>query len=240
MAATFAIPAFIVGAYGPDELRIYAIIGFMGLIIMGQVIFMWANRSMITPYSRAQQHYLKGDFKEARNELETLQAAGRADFMAMTLLGNVYRQLGFLEKSEAVLYEAVNIQPEHYFPLYGFGRTLLSMGRYKEAAEAIQQALAQGAAAVVRFDLGEALFRDGQVQEAVEQFQSVLAPGIDPEPHRIMLAMYFSHRAGRGPAPEPALIRKGLPYWENIARILDGTPYADALKQDITDLLALI
>lgn len=240
MAVTFAIPAFIVGAYGPDELRIYAIIGFMGLVIAAQAIFMWANRTMMTPYSRAQQHYLKGEFEQARNVLETLRAAGEADFMALTLLGNVYRQSGFLEKSQSILYEAVNIRPDHYFPLYGFGRTLLSMGRYNEAADAIQQALAQGAAAVVRFDLGEALFRNGQVQEAVEQLQAALSPGINLEPHRMVLAMLFLHKAGHGPAPEPALVREGLPYWENTVRTLDGTPYAEALKYDIADLLALI
>src|ERR1044071_7002255 len=57
---------------GPLNLRQFALIGFVGLLIGIQVIFMWGNRHMIIPYTQAQRLYLKEDFQEARQILEEL------------------------------------------------------------------------------------------------------------------------------------------------------------------------
>ena len=117
MAIILLIPALIVAATGPEDLRGTATGSSMALIIMAQVIFMWANRNMITEYAAAQRHYQRGEFEQARDRLEPRYQSEKANSQELTLLGNTYRQLGDLVKSEQVLLEALDIQPNHYFPL---------------------------------------------------------------------------------------------------------------------------
>lgn len=148
-------------AFGPDELRGPGLVGFFGLVIVAQVIFMWANRGMVMPYTRAQRLYMAEDFEGACALLEKSRQAGKADVRALTLLGNAYRQRNLLHESETVLREALALGPNHYFPLYGFGRTLLVQGRYAEATELFRQALDAGAPDPIRVDAAEAFYRQG-------------------------------------------------------------------------------
>ncbi len=221
----------IVIGFGPFELRPPALVGLFGLVVVGQLIFMWANRGMITIYTKAQRLYLDEQFEAACTLLEEWRVTGKADMRGLTLLGNAYRQLGWLDQSEAVLLEALNISPNHHYPLYGFGRTLLIQGRYAEAAEKIEQALVDGAPAVVRLDAAEAYYRGGQHAAASHHIQAVL-PELT-EPHRHLMGQYLLYRMGNNPAPQPALVAEGVGYWRVHAERYAHTPYGQVLADDV-------
>ena len=217
--------------WGPGHLRQPALIGVFGLVVIGQMVVMWANRGMVTPYTRAQRLYLAEDFEGASDLLEPLRAAGKADTRALTLLGNIYRQRGLLAKSEEVLTEALALQPDHYFPLYGFGRTLLVQGRYPEAAQILEQALTAGAPGVVQMDIGEAYYRSGQSEKASEQIAAVL--GEVTEPHRQLMGMILLFQMKRGAAPSASQVANGFAYWQAQAKRYAQTPYGHALSEDV-------
>jgi tetratricopeptide (TPR) repeat protein len=217
-----------------QDTRTPLLIGIPGLLIAIQVIFMWANRSMVTPYTQAQRHYLAGAMDTARQLLEEIDQAGKSDAQTLTLLGNTYRQLGLLDKSAQVLTKAVQIRPLDYFPRYGFGRTLLVMGSYAEAITAIQEALAAGAPPVVRVDLAEAYFRLGGWEEAAAQLHELDITRL--EPYRALLIIFMRYRLGNGDAPPANLVRDGLPYWQENAARFHITPYGQALAADVAEM----
>jgi tetratricopeptide (TPR) repeat protein len=221
----------IVLAFGPVTLRTPALFGLFGLIVMGQIIFMWANRGMISVYSSAQRLYLDEQFEAACDLLEAWRASGKANVRGLTLLGNAYRQRGLLDQSEAVLLEALNISPNHHYPLYGFGRTLLIQGRYAEAAQKIEQAFTAGAPPVVRLDAAEAHFRSGQYAAASQTIEAIL-PELT-ESHRHLMGRYLLYRMGHAESPEPALAVEGIDYWRENAERYAHTPYGQALADDV-------
>lgn len=238
IALLLLVPTFIAAAYGPQEIAEPAMFGVIGLIISAQVIFMWANRGMVTPFTRAQRHYMREEFVAARDILEGLRAEDKANMQALTLLGNTYRQLGQISVSEAVLSEAVDKHPNHYFPLYGFGRTLLVSGRYAEAADAILRAIENGAGPVVGFDAGEARFRQGIVDEAVALLREA-QPHVQVEAHRALMTAYLLHRLDDEPPPSVELIADGLAYWQKQASLFQQTPYGEAVERDIREMQRL-
>lgn len=217
-------------AFTVPELRPYALIGAGGLLVVAEVAALWGNRGMISLLSQAQRLYLEGDLTATVNLLEDARRRGRIDARALALLGNTYRQLGKLAESEQILLEAVDKAPQHYFPRYGFGRTLLAKGDYAGAVEAMRRAVALGAPSVTRLELGEALFRAGLRAEALVELDSV-----DPdEPYRKLMRDYLLHQIdGRFPPPSPPLIREGLPYWVASAERFRHTAYGAVLQQNI-------
>lgn len=239
LAIGLFIPALIFAAFAPTELRALAIGSVMALVIVAQLVFMWANRGMVTPYTQAQRHYLEGDFDSARELLEGLRTSGKANIHALTLLGNTYRQLGLLADSKTILCEALNIQPDLHFPLYGFGRTLLSEGQYEEAAEFINRALQNGAPIIIRFDLGEAFYRKGSMADASEALHAV-ASWVKDEPHRALMTAYMLYRMGEAQPPSQEVILDGLAYWQTSAERFKHTPYGKALHEDIHFISALM
>jgi tetratricopeptide (TPR) repeat protein len=238
LAVLLALVGLTVVSVGPEDLNIPATIGALGSMFAAQGVFMWANRDMVTDYTRAQRLYRAGQFDDARDALEGLYAGGKANINVLTLLGNTYRQLGKLAESERILLEALDIQPNHYFPLYGFGRTLLVQGRYAEAADAIQRALAQGAPEVTRFDLGEAQYRQEQHATAIETLTAA-HPLVADEPHRQLMATYMLHTLGESDPPTLSLIDAGLPYWQAEAQRHANTRYGIALSEAVDQLIAL-
>lgn len=216
--------------FAPNEWRQIAAIGLVGLIFVMQVIILWANRGMIRPYTQAQRRFMKGDFEQARTLLEQVRESGKADVRVLTLLGNTYRQLGKLEESEIALRDALDKDSLHPFPLYGFGRTLLSKGNYHEAVTMLEKAVDAGTT-VAQFDLGEAYYRLGQWQEAKASLQAV-RPSLQ-EPYRALMADYLLYRMGVGTLPSSSLIHDGLPYWQETAARLHNTAYGIALIEDI-------
>ena len=224
--------------FGPQDIRQTAFIALIGLIVIMQGVVLWGNRGMVTPFTQAQRHFLNGEFDEACNLLEEQRAAGQADIKALTLLGNTYRQLGRLDQSENVLQEALQEGPEHYFPLYGFGRTLLAKGHYADAVTYIRRALDAGAPAPVQFDLAHALYRQGDRDTARTLLEAVRSEV--EEPHRMLMIAYLRYRLGAAEPPSAILIEAGLSYWEASARRFSHTPYGEALDADVRQLSALI
>ncbi|PJF21181.1 MAG: hypothetical protein CUN56_12395 [Phototrophicales bacterium] len=227
MTLVLMIPPVIALLSGVQSLRQPAVVGLMGLIISAQGIIMWANRGMVTDYTRAQRAYMAGDFITARNTLETLYQTGKADYRELTLLGNTYRQLGDLPASERVLSEALNIHPRHYFPLYGFGRTLLVQGRFAEAQHTLEAALQHDAPPAIHFDLGEAMYHQGNEPVAVVHLSQAL-PHLD-EARRFM-AVLLLYNMGKGAPPDAELIAAGWAYWQAQVTLFQHTPYGEALK----------
>lgn len=229
-AALLALLAAVI-AFGPPEVRLYACIGAFGLIGVMQIAVMIAYRGMVTPLVRAQQHYMAGDFAAARAVLEAARQAGGLEMRALTLLGNTYRQLGEIGMSRAILSEALHNSPEHHFPMYGFGRTLLVEGAYADAAAMFERALAAGAPQATRLDLAEACFRAGlheQARAALAQCEPMLA---QLEPHRQQMAAYLS-AVMRGEASPPAH-PEGLAFWQASAARFEHTPYGRDLAGDV-------
>lgn len=228
-ALALLVVVIILAGIGPEEMRLPAIIGVVGLVLVLQLVVLWANRDLVTPYTQAQRHYLKGEFDAASRLLENERPT--ADAKTLTLLGNTYRQLGRLEESEATLREALSKSPGDQFPLYGLGRTQLSQGRYAEAAATLQQALDAGAPPVVRSDLAEALYHAGDLEAAKAALQK--ASAIEQEPHRRLMNALLLWRIGAGPRPDDALLRDGLPYWQATAKRFSHTPYGAAVGEDL-------
>jgi tetratricopeptide (TPR) repeat protein len=237
LALALLVVMLLVAAFGPPGLRQPALIGAGGLLIITQLIILWGNRGMVTPYTKAQRAYLDEDFETARQLLEGVRASGKADFRELTLLGNTYRQLGEVNLSEEVLTEALRLQPNHHFSLYGFGRTLLVQGKYTEAADAISRALAAGAPSVVQVDLGEAYYRQGLWDEARAALEEVTS--LVEAAHRRLMADYLLYRLDHGEPPSEALIEAGLPYWRAEVERFRLTPYGRALADDVRRLQTL-
>jgi tetratricopeptide (TPR) repeat protein len=236
-AIVLLILSFLMARFAPAELRQPALIGFVGLIFVSQIIFMWGNRHMVTPFTQAQRRYLAEDFEGARIILEKLDEDGKASASALTLLANTYRQLGLLSKSEEIVKKALALQPFDHFPLYSFGRTLLVEGKYAEAVNVLRQSLEAGAPPIVQIDLGEALYHAGEEGEA----RMVLgqASELNQESFRVLMTQYLLYRMGSGLKPSPDTLREGLPYWQSTVNRFQHTPYGQALAQDVANMQTL-
>lgn len=229
--------AIVIVLTGPETIRPQALLGAVALVIVIEVAVMWGNRAMTSSYTQAQRLYLGGRFEEASHLLEEARAKGRADMRLLTLLGNTYRQLGDLNASERVLSEALDKAPDHHFPLYGFGRTLLSQGEYADSAAMIRRAVDFGAPPAVLADLGEAYFRLGSLEEArVALHSAAEQPQTEDAPHRKLMVSYLLYRLGERDAPSPEVIQAGLGYWQASAERYAHTPYGVALAADIQAL----
>lgn len=229
----FAAAFFVVPAQG----RQTWLIGLGGMLLVTQLIVLWGNRGLVAAYTQAQRRFIAGDYEAARTLLEKMRTENQADVRALTLLGNAYRQLGKLDESENVLRAALDKESLHPFPLYGFGRTLLAKGAYAEAAETLKQALHAGTI-IAQFDLAEAHYRQQQYDEARRLLEAV-RPTLR-EPFRVLMAAYLLYQMGAGAAPSSAMLREGLPYWQDSAQRFQTTPYGAALAQDISQMHSLM
>jgi tetratricopeptide (TPR) repeat protein len=238
LALFLIVLSFLGLRFGDETIRQPALVGLIGSVIIAQILFMWGNRHLVTPYTQAQRSYLAEDFQQARDILERLHETGKADSNSLTLLANTYRQLGDLDKSEEIVRKAIAMRPSDHFPLYGFGRTLLVKGAYAQAAEAFRQAVEAGAPSIAQLDLAEALFRDGNSEAAGQALRS--APRDSLEPFRVLLVDYLRYRLGSGEPPTAAVLREGLVYWQETAKRFSHTPYGQSLAGDVSDMQALL
>jgi len=227
------IALVILGATLPPEQRSGAFISLFVLTTVIEVIILWANRGMVTPYTQAQRLYLAEDFTRARDVLTQALHDTPDDVNMLTLLGNTYRQLGDVESSERVLTDAVKLKQNAHFARYGFGRTLLVKGQYHEASEAFRRALEDGAPAVAWLDYAESLYRAGGDAQAVLEALDNGQESAAREPHRALLAAYLRHRVGDAPPPDAALVAQGLAYWQANAARFSHTPYGATLALDV-------
>jgi tetratricopeptide (TPR) repeat protein len=219
-----------------DNARTIGLISLAGLGLTLQVIVLWGNRHMVTPYTKAQRAFLSGDLARAQELLEGMVESARARQRPVSvdtyvLLGNVYRQQGNLVQSEAILARAVDEAPDYHFALYGYGKTLLAMGNYHEALTRIKNSLSLGAPSVVQFDVGHVAFRLGDWQEAGTMLEAVL-PTLD-EPHRILMAKHLLNCMARATFALDDVVPLGMPLWEREARLYAHTPYGQALLADV-------
>ncbi|HRF95336.1 MAG TPA: hypothetical protein PLZ51_09075, partial [Aggregatilineales bacterium] len=178
-------------------------------------------------YTRAQRHFLRGEFEQTKEILMAHLTAHPKDVQAMTLLGNTYRQLGDLPASHAILLEAVNIQPMNYFPLYGFGRTLLVAGQFNEAFGIFQKAIKAGGHAITYFDIGESAYYSGNFEVARDALQNGLSE-VSGEQNRAWMAQALLNTMDK--IPLPSLADAPRAYWETQARLFEQSPYGEALK----------
>ncbi len=237
-ALTLLVMSLILMRFGPAEVRQPALIGFIGLIIVSQVIFMWGNRHMVTPFTQAQRRYLAEDFEGARLILEKLHAEEKPDVSALTLLANTYRQLGMLDESEEIVRKALLLKPFDHFPLYSLGRTLLVEGKYNDAILVLQQAIEAGAPELVEFDLGEAFYRAGNISDAQTTFQRIRQ--MKQETFRRTMTDYLLYQMGDSEPPERELVLAGLAYWKSAAFRFQHTPYGRTLADDVLNMQMLV
>ena len=227
LGAALFVPLLLLWLVGPMEWRRASLAGLCGLGLGLQVVFLWAQRGLLSDWSRAQQLYLDGEFEAACELLEGRRSAGRADQRMLTLLGNALRQRGMLAQSETVLREALAQRPGQAFPLTGLARTLLADGRYADAVEVLREALGAGAPDVVRLDLGEALYHAGKHEEAREALQTGLA--VSEEPGRRLIGQYLLYQLGAADPPDAQLRREGRLWLEAQAQRFAHREYGRAL-----------
>lgn len=229
-----------VAIFGGEALRIPAVVGAGTLFLVVQLIALWGNRELVTPFTQAQRLYLSGDIQSALNVLQAER--DMLDMQGLTLLGNIQRQLGDLNASENALQAALDDSPGHHFPLVGLGRTRLAQGRYEDAQMCFKQALNGAGLPVVRYDLAEAYYRAGAIDAALDELQAVpITERARPErsvrqevePYRLLLADWLAYRFGDGEPPTKERLAAGLPYWEAAAERFAHTPYGDAVAGDV-------
>jgi hypothetical protein len=136
------------------------------------------------------------------------------------------------------LREVLALRPNDYFPLIGFGRTLLATGDYGRAAQTIETALAAGAPSVICVDLGEIYYRLGRGDEAQETLQAV-RPTVD-EPYRALMIEFLLFRLNVADQPSRDILNEGLAYWIAAATRFRHTPYGEALAADVLTMQTLL
>ncbi|MFZ4813803.1 MAG: tetratricopeptide repeat protein [Phototrophicaceae bacterium] len=239
VAVLILLAMLALGIWGDGSVRLGASIGAATAFIMAQVVILWGNRQMVTPYTQAQRHYLNAEFEQAAQVLQDALQDTPQSVAMLTLLGNTYRQMGQLTESRRVLYEAVDISQKDYFPAYGLGRTLLVMGEYPQAVALLHSALDLGAPPIVRGDLAEAYYRLGSLEDARHQLQQ-LPQRLDVEPYRALMLVYLADQLGVAPIAYRGALDEGLPYWENSAVRFADTPYGMALQQELVTIKTFI
>ncbi|MCA9908457.1 MAG: tetratricopeptide repeat protein [Anaerolineae bacterium] len=237
LALCLLVIAVLLFFIAPQDQRQTILIGIGALIIVTQILIMWGNRGMVAPLTLAQRAFLRGDLEGTLALLEPMHASGQADARTLTLLGNAYRQLGRLDESAAVLSEAIDNLPNHHYPLYGFGRTLIVQGNYADGAAYVERALETGAPPVVRFDIAEAYYRQGNIDDLVAILSDV---DVDDEEPRELFVSFWRWRYAGGSPPRRELIEAGLPFWEGQAERFAVTPYGASVRNDVSVLKSLL
>jgi tetratricopeptide (TPR) repeat protein len=208
------------------NLQTPALIGGVGLVIALQAIFLWGNRTLVTPYSRAQQHFLKGEFEAVR---DILKAEEEPTIDSLVLLGNAYRNLSQLRESESVLRIALARKANYHFALYGLGKIRLAMGDYAEAIQHFEKALKAGAPAIIRFDKALAHYYLGEHEACIAELEKMPDSG---EIHRQAFAVYL-HYTLTNARIDPRIVSQGLPFWEAELERFPNTAYGQALAEDV-------
>lgn len=215
------------------DLQTPALIGGVGLVIATQAIFLWGNRSLITPYSRAQQHFLNGEFEAVR---DILKAEDEPSIDVLVLLGNAYRNLGQLRESESVLRIALARKANYHFALYGLGKIRLAMGDYAEAIQHFDKALKVGAPEIIRFDKALAHYYLGENEQCLAELEKMPDSG---EIHRQAFAVYL-HYTLTNARIDPSIVTRGLAFWEAELERFSNTTYGQALAKDVERMRALL
>ena len=216
----------------PPNLRQPAIVAAFGLVIVCQIIIMWGNRGMVTPYTQAQRYFRDGEFEKARDTLQAeINASKRPDVNQLILLGNSYRNLGEVEQSEEVLRQAVSIWEDYHFGRYGLGRILMARGEYMAALDELVLAKEYGAPELVHFDIAHCHYRLGDLETATTLLQSEDLAVY--EPHRRLMSLLILSKKSEDVQPSTQDLEQGLEFWQAEADRFTHTVYGQSLQSDI-------
>ncbi len=229
LALLLFIVVLALGIGGPQTVQLPARIGAFGLLVTAQLIFLWGNRREISPYHKAQQHFIAGEYQVARLMLEAIPESSGESVDALVLLGNCYRRLALFEKSRAALERALQLKPQHHLALFSAGKLNLVCGEYSEARDSILRALDAGAPEIVRFELGQASLLLGDKDGAGMHFNGVREEIAD-QPAQMLLLQYYQFCLGEAERPDQRLIREGIDHWRDDAKKYVGTMYGDHLQ----------
>ncbi len=236
-------------AQGVDSDRRFVILlSLIGLMALVQMTVLFWGGLKRRAFTIAQHHYIKGEFEEAAQLLETsLQNAHQTpDARSLALLGNTYRQLGQLGQSEERLRAAVDIAPQDDMALYGLGRTLLARGVYDEAAQYIESALDNGARKPVRADLALALYYADSDPERLLDMVRRAARLLNLEEYRLLWVNYLVHQLIDDEQEQTLALRiiahnaGGLAYWQSQARHYADTDYGKRMAADVLAIKAIL
>lgn len=218
--------------FGPDTLRLAAVIGAFGALVVLQAAILYSYRHMINELTQAQRAYLAGDYDTAARLLEDLRARGKARWKELSLLGMAYRQQGRLDDSLAAIEAAFAFGPDLHYPNYALGRTLLERGDYPGAAAAFEKALAESGPAEINLDLAEALWRAGDIERARAALEAFGPAPEHMETQRALLIALLRWRLSGAESPPADIIAAGLPGWLALESRCAGAPYGLALAAD--------
>lgn len=239
LAVILLVLLIALGFGGPEETQFPARIGAFGLLVILQLLFLWANRRDISPYHQAQTHFVAGDYRAARSLLEGTPESSRVSVDALVLLGNCYRHLGLYDESAAALERALQIKPTHHLALFSRGKLSLVLGEYLSAADMIQKALVAGAPEIVRFELGQAYFNRGEYKEAAKQLKLFISANPDDLP-LVLLSHYCLYKMTESEIPGKELTRAAIDHWRDEAIKYESTPYAGSLRQIVAEMENLL
>ena len=228
-----------IGFFGPGAVQLPARLGAFGLLITIQLLFLWSNRRDASPYHKAQQHFIAGDYPAARDVLYTIPERGRASVDALVLLGNTYRNLGNFSLAQAALDRALELNPRHHLALFSAGKFHLVQGAYVEATEYFERAIQAGAPELVRFELGQALYLLGDCDEASRQLIEA-RPALADDQAQLLLLQYYMQAMNAGDLPASAFIQGNIQFWRREASKYSETPYGEHLAAVIAALDAVI
>ncbi len=230
--------------FGPDEARLGAAVGLIGLLVALQVAILFFRPADRSPFGQARAAFAANDFAGAAAQLETIIAA-KPTTRALTLLGNTYRQLGRLDDSQKLLEQALERAPKNAFALYGMGRTQLTRGNFDTAADWFDKALAAGAPSPVACDLGIAEYFAGNEDAAISTLTKATRI-LQIEPYRALIANailwhILTLRQNMAAAKAAENMRRdadGLAYWQAELERHRATPYGEALAVLVNEIEA--
>ncbi len=224
----------------PREARPLLLVGVIGVVIVMQVLILWGNRHLVTPYTRAQQQFLAGDYEAARDTLrvsvaESEQNGKRPSVDTLTLLGNTYRNLGLLRESLDILTTALQRQPQNPFPLYGFGRTLLAAGRFADAEASLQRSLEAGGPSGIMFDVALAQVLQDRPDAASESLRAIVQDTAQDTDRRWMAQQLLpvEQRGSHSLSGEER--QAGAMFWQKETARFASTPYGQRLNDLLRD-----
>ena len=232
MAAIALTGCLAVIVFGSPELRLGAVIGAFGALVVLQGAILYGYRHMVNDYALAQQAYLQGDYDETIRLMEARRSAGKARWRELTLLSNACRQRGRLDEALDTANAALVFAPDDGFPLYSRGRALLERGEFAEAAETLRLALKAGAPPETALDVADAAFRAGDddgARLALGQLATVPPPD-DPQRALLLAVLRWRLLGDDGPAPE--VVAAGLDGWLALEARCGNSAYAEALAAD--------
>src|SRR5690606_37623558 len=142
------------------------------------------------------------------------------------------------------LQRAVGLDAENNLALYGLGQTLLAQGRYNEAAELIQSALAQGIRKAVQVDLLLANYLANTNPQHLLELAHKVSRLLGLEDYRALMLNYLLYNLVEN--EQPTALRymqtsaSGLAYWQSQARRFAETDYGRRMATQVLETKALL